>query len=79
MSVIAWFAGTRIGRWLAMVAGALAILAAAVFYGWSRRGQKEAEKALEGYKQTRKKVDDEDYLDGDLGVIRERLRNRGKR
>lgn len=77
--MIAWIMGTRIGRWVAMIGGALALLAAAVFAGWSKRGQYEAEKALEGYKKTREDVDDEDYLDDDVDAARERLRSRGKR
>jgi len=78
-AIIAWLAGTRIGRWLAMIGAALAILAGAVFVGWSKRGQAEAGKALEGYKRTRKDLDDENYLDGDIGSIRDRLHERGKR
>jgi len=76
---VTWFLTTRLGRWLAMIGAALALLAGAVLVGWSKRGQAEAGKALEGYKATRKAVDDEDYLDGDLGLIRDRLRDRGKR
>ena len=76
--MIALIAGTRIGRWLAMIGAALALLAGAVFVGWSKRGQAEAEKALKGYKNTRKEIDREDYLGDDIGVIRDRLRERGK-
>lgn len=74
-----WLLTTRIGRWLAMIGGAVALLAGAVLVGWTKRGQHEAEKALKGYKKTRKRVDDEDYLDGDIGAIRDRLRERGER
>jgi len=78
-AVFAWLAGTRIGRWIAMVGAALALLAGAVLIGWSKRGQAEAGKAADAYIKTRKRVDDEDYLDGDLGLVRDRLRDRGER
>lgn len=74
-----WILTTRLGRWLAMIGGAIALLAGAVLVGWTKRGQHEAGKALKGYRDTRKRVDDEDYLDGDIGAIRDRLRERGKR
>ena len=79
MTALKWIMGTRLGKWVAMICAVLAMLAGAVLVGWTKRGQVEAGKALEGYKATRKAVDDEDYLDGDLGLVRDRLRERGKR
>ena len=74
-----WFLSTRIGRWLSMIGAFLALLIGAVFVGWTKRGQQEANKALKGYQDKRKEMDREDYLDSDDVAIIERLRERGKR
>ena len=74
-----WFLTTRIGRWLAMIGAALAMLAGAVLVGWSKRGQAEAGKALEGYKATRERMDDADDFGNDADAGRRWLRERGKR
>lgn len=72
---------TRLYRWLAMIGGVLALLAGAVLFGWTKRGQVESVKALEGYKQTRKEMDDADPLiatdpDNARAWLRERLNKR---
>jgi len=78
-AVFAWMAGTRIGRWVAMIGAALALLTGAVLIGWSKRGQAEAGKALEGYKATRERMDDADDFGDDADLGRRWLHERGKR
>lgn len=67
----------RVYRWLAMIGALLAALAAAILFGWTKRGQVESVKALEGYKQTRKEMDDANSeVRNDPDVAREWLRSR---
>ena len=75
-----WLLNTRFGRWLAAIGGALAILAAAVFAGWSKRGQKETARKAQDYADTRKRVDDADFISSDSDDdLRSKLHERGKR
>jgi len=77
--IFAWLAGTRIGRWAAIVGAAVALLAGAVLLGWSKRGQVEAGKALKGYRDTRRRMDDADDLGDDPAAARRWLSERGRR
>jgi len=78
LSAIGWLTGSRIGQWIGMVLGALGLLAAAFLAGWSKKGQVEAKKALEGYKRTRKEMDDANVPD-DPDAATEWLRQRKQR
>ena len=64
-------------RWISMIGVALAVLAGAIVFGWTKRGQVEATKALEGYKKTRKEMDSaptyKNDPDGARRFLRERL------
>ena len=62
---MSWFLTTRVGRWISMIAAFAALLVGAVFFGWSKRGQHEATKALKGYKETRERMDDAEDLGDD--------------
>lgn len=74
-----WFLSTRIGRWLSMIGAFLALLVAAVAVGWTRRGQAEANKALKGYQDKRKAMDDADVFGNDPDAARRWLREHDKR
>lgn len=78
MGIFAWLAGTRFGRWAAMIGAAVALLAGAVLLGWSKRGQHEADKALKGYRDTRRRMDDADDLGDDPAAARRWLSERGR-
>lgn len=79
MSLILSAISARVWRWLSMVGVLLALLAGAVLFGWSKRGQVEAVKGLEGYKQTRKDMDDADpFIANDPDNARAWLRERAK-
>ena len=61
-------------------AGAVAIVFAAWMAGKRDQRQKTALKAAEGYAKTRKEIDDvENTISGDPSVLRDWVRERGKR
>ena len=74
--MIGWFLTTRLGRGVAA-----ALLTGAVLFGWLKRGQHEATKALKSYKRTRKEMDDVPDFGNDPAaadrLLRERQRKRG--
>lgn len=73
-----WFLTTRLGRWVAMIGGALLALAGAVAWGWTKGKQDEHRKQLEGYRDTRKAMDEVEH-GSDPDLARRWLHERGKR
>lgn len=71
-----WVATSAIGRWVAIAGIAAAVLAGAIVFGWTKRGQVEATKALEGYKKTRKEMDSAPTYRNDPDAARAFLRKR---
>lgn len=65
--------------YLAAAGAAIAAFLGAYLKGRRDASQKAAQKAADSYIKTRKRADEEDYIDDDFGVIRDRLRERGKR
>lgn len=67
---------------IALISGAVgAVIAIAGAYLKGRRdaADKAAQRAAQLYKDGRERMDAEDYIDDDIGVIRERMSERGKR
>lgn len=76
--MIAWFTATRIGRWLAGAAAAIAVLFAAYFAGSANRAEKTKRRDAERALDTKEKVD-EALRDRDVTrPVDERLRERGR-
>ena len=65
--------------YLAAAGAAIAAFLGAYLKGRRDASQKAAQRAADSYIKTRKRADEEDYIDDDFGVIRDRLRERGKR
>jgi len=77
--MIGWFLATRMGRWAAMIGAGVALLAGAVLLGWTKRGQHEADRALRGYRDTRRRMDEVDENMGDdPAAARRWLSDRGR-
>lgn len=74
-----WFLSTRLGRWFGMIGVAIMVLLGAVVFGWTKRGQYESIKALEGYKKTRKEMDNAPDLGNDPDAANRWLRERERK
>ena len=68
-SIIPW-------EWIGGAVAALVAFAAVYLAGGKSQRQKTKIDAQSGYVSTRKKIDEADYSSDDIGVLRERMRER---
>ncbi|RMF06356.1 MAG: hypothetical protein D6773_04420 [Alphaproteobacteria bacterium] len=78
--IIAWLAGSKLGRIAGMVGLAVAAMITAWLMGRSSQRARDARRRLENYRDTRRRMDDADAeLGNDPDIARRWLRDRAQR